>query len=59
MTSDTAAQFYDVRSPTGETVVPRRRLTTTLGVSAFDLLGNQAQLDRHGKVVPELTAKFG
>ena len=32
VTSDTAAQFYDVRSPTGETtVLKRRRLTTTLG----------------------------
>jgi hypothetical protein len=38
VTSDTAAQFYDVRSPTGETVLTRRRLTTTLGVSAYDLI---------------------
>jgi hypothetical protein len=38
VTSDTAAQFYDVRSPTGETTLSRRRLTTTLGVSAYDLL---------------------
>ncbi len=38
VTSDTSAQFYDVRSPTGETVLTRRRLTTTLGVSAYDLL---------------------
>jgi hypothetical protein len=38
VTSDTAAQFYDVRSPTGETVLARRRLTTTLGVGAYDLL---------------------
>jgi hypothetical protein len=37
ITSDTAAQFYDVRSPTGETVIARRRLTTTLGVSVYDL----------------------
>ncbi len=37
ITSDTAAQFYDVRSPTGETVISRRRLTTTLGVSVYDL----------------------
>ena len=28
VTSDTAAQFYEVRSPTGETVIARRRLTT-------------------------------
>lgn len=38
VTSDTAAQFYDVRSPTGETILTRRRLTTTLGVGAYDLL---------------------
>ena len=38
VTSDTAAQFYDVRSPTGETVVTERRLTTTLGVSVYNLL---------------------
>jgi hypothetical protein len=38
VTADTAAQFYDVRSPTGETVLNRRRLTTTLAISAYDLL---------------------
>jgi hypothetical protein len=37
-TFDAAAQFYDVRSPTGETVLSRRRLTATLGISAYDLL---------------------
>src|SRR5260370_35774285 len=38
VTSDTAAQFYDVRSPTGGVILTRRRLTTTLGVGAYDLL---------------------
>jgi len=38
ITSDTTAQFYEVRSPTGETVLARRRLTTTLGVAAYDLI---------------------
>jgi hypothetical protein len=38
VTSDTSAQFYDVRSPTGETILARRRFTTTLGVGAYDLL---------------------
>ncbi|MGH7298028.1 MAG: hypothetical protein ACRELB_24020, partial [Polyangiaceae bacterium] len=38
LTADSAAQFYDVRSPTGETILMRRRLTTTLGVSAYDLI---------------------
>jgi hypothetical protein len=36
--SDTAAQFYDVRSPTGETILSRRRLTSTLAVSGYDLI---------------------
>ncbi len=38
ITSDTAAQFYEMRSPTGATLITRRRITTTLGVSAYDLL---------------------
>jgi hypothetical protein len=42
VTSDTTSQFYDVRSPTGETVLARRRLTTTLGVGAYDLLDRPA-----------------
>ena len=37
-TADSAAQAYDVRSPTGETVLERRRNTTTLGVAVYDLL---------------------
>jgi hypothetical protein len=37
VTNDTSAQFYDVRSPTGETVLSRRRLTTTLGIGAYNL----------------------
>lgn len=37
ITSDTAAQFYEMRSPTGQTIIARRRLTTTLGVSVYDL----------------------
>lgn len=38
ITSDTAAQFYELRSPTGQAIITRRRLTTTLGVAAYDLL---------------------
>ena len=37
ITSDTSAQFYEMRSPTGQTIIARRRLTTTLGVAAYDL----------------------
>ena len=40
--SDTAAQFYDVRSPTGETVLNRRRLTSTLSISGYQLLDTPA-----------------
>ena len=40
VTSDTAAQFYDVRSPTGETILQQRRLTSTLGVGVYDLFGH-------------------
>ena len=39
VTSDSVFQSYDVRSPTGETVLSRRRLTETLGIGAYDLLG--------------------
>ncbi len=38
VTSDTSAQFYDVRSPTGQTVLMRRRLTSTLGVGEYNIL---------------------
>jgi hypothetical protein len=38
ITGDATAQFYDVRSPTGETILERRRVTATLGISAYDIL---------------------
>lgn len=38
VTSDSSMQAYDVRSPTGETVLARRRLTATLGLATYDLL---------------------
>jgi hypothetical protein len=38
ITSDTDGQFYDVRSPSGSVVDERRRLTTTLAVSLYNLL---------------------
>jgi len=38
VTSETDGQFYDVRSPTGLVVDERRRLTTTLAVSLYNLL---------------------
>ena len=52
ITSDTAAQFYDVRSPTGETVIARRRLTTTLGVSVYDLYDKPERSDGPEPLVP-------
>jgi hypothetical protein len=38
VSSDVAAQFYDVKSPTGATTLSRRRVTVTLGVAGYDLL---------------------
>jgi len=38
VTSDSSAQSYDVVSPTGQTILSRRRFTTTLGYGAYDLL---------------------
>jgi hypothetical protein len=38
VTGEAAAQFYDVRSPTGQTVLERRRLLATLGVGVYDFL---------------------
>jgi hypothetical protein len=38
VTSDSAAQAYDMRSPTGQTSIERTRFTTTLGVSLYDML---------------------
>jgi hypothetical protein len=38
VTAEAASQFYDVRSPTGETILSRRRLTATLGVAAYNLV---------------------
>jgi hypothetical protein len=42
VTSDSAAQVYDVRSPTGQTVLDRTRFTTSLGVNLYDILGEDA-----------------
>jgi len=38
VTSDTTAQFYDVPSPTGQTLLERRRLTSMLGFGIYDLM---------------------
>ncbi len=42
VTSDTAAQVYDTRAATGQAVLTRRRLTTTIAVSAYNLLDTPA-----------------
>lgn len=42
ITSDTSAQFYDVRSPSGLVVLPRRRVTTTFAVATANLLDEPA-----------------
>jgi hypothetical protein len=51
VTGDATGQFYDVRSPTGETVLERRRVTATLGVSGYELLTP----DPDNRGGPELT----
>ena len=53
VTSDTAAQFYEVTSPNGQQVLSRRRLTTTLGVSGYDLLDKDKVKERD-PLAPEL-----
>lgn len=43
LTSDTTLQFYEMRSPSGGIVIPRRRFVTMLGVSGYDLEGKRRQ----------------
>ncbi len=38
ITGDATGQFYDVRSPTGETILERRRVTSTLGLAVYDIV---------------------
>ncbi len=52
VSSNTTTQFYDMRSPTGETIVSRRRFTTSLGVAAYNLWFERP-LD--GSLGPELS----
>jgi hypothetical protein len=54
VTSDSAAQAYDVRSPTGETVLSRRRFTTMLGVGVYDLFDWRAAAPGD-PTIPELS----
>ena len=58
VTSDTVAQFYDVRGPTGEVVVPRRRITTWLGVAAYDLFGARETPAKPRELPPEYTFRL-
>src|SRR5580704_8643561 len=51
ITGEATGQFYDVRSPTGETILERRRLTATLGISGYEILPPDPK-DRDS---PELT----
>lgn len=37
VTSDTALQLYEVRSPSGQSLLVRRRFLTTFGVQSYDL----------------------
>ncbi|HEY1954682.1 MAG TPA: hypothetical protein VGH28_03705 [Polyangiaceae bacterium] len=53
ITSDTATQFYDVLGPTGTPVLIRARLTSTLGVSVYDLLPRPETAGQ--ELLPDLT----
>ncbi|HEX7603353.1 MAG TPA: hypothetical protein VF316_17160, partial [Polyangiaceae bacterium] len=53
ITADTTAQFYDVRGPTGQTTLLRRRLTSTLGVTAYDLLPRPKEAGQ--ELLPDLS----
>jgi len=56
LTTDTTAQFYEVRSPSGQTVLARRRLTTTLGVGAWDLLPRPKEAGQ--ELLPDLSVRI-
>lgn len=56
VTSDTTAQFYEVRSPTGQTVLSRRRLTTTLGAAAYDILPRPREVGQ--ELLPDLSVRI-
>lgn len=53
VTSDTAAQFYEVTSPDGTRVLTRRRFTSTLGVGALDLLSKD-KVREQNPLAPDL-----
>jgi hypothetical protein len=53
ITADTTAQFYDVRSPSGQNVLLRRRVTSTLGVTVYDLLPRPKEAGQ--ELLPDLT----
>ena len=53
LTSDSTAQAYDMRSPSGQTMLERTRFTSMLGVNLYDILGEE-KVARNG---PELDFK--
>ena len=57
VTSDSTAQAYDLRSPTGETLLSRRRFTTMLGVGVYDVFDLRATAPAGDPTVPEINFK--
>ncbi len=53
VTSESAAQLYEVTSPDGQRVLTRRRFMTTLGVSGMDLL-NKDKVKELDPLAPDL-----
>jgi hypothetical protein len=56
VTTDTTAQFYEVRSPSGQTILARRRLTTTLGAAAYDILPRPKEAGQ--ELLPDLSVRI-
>ena len=61
VTSDVAAQGYEVASPWGDVVLGRRRLLTTLGLGAYHLQGDHSPFEADYSVVVRMRvdADFG
>ena len=61
VTGDVVTQGYEVRSPWGDVVLDRRRVTTTMGLSAYHLQGDYQPLeaDYSMRLMMRMDADFG
>ena len=58
VTSDSAAQFYDLRSPTGETLLERRRFTEMLGLGMYNLTNERPGDPKAGDISLKLRLRY-